>query len=104
MGGFLGWDSFSQPWFVHDDEFGPISLMVHSSKSGQPMYESNLGSKVGLLGACIRSDLVWPWISHDGSSVLRLGLMGRPFSQYCVFPWNLACIPFDHDGWGFGMG
>jgi hypothetical protein len=35
MGGVLGWDSFSQPWFVHDDEFGPISLMVHSSKSGQ---------------------------------------------------------------------
>ena len=57
MGEFLGWNSFSQPWFVHDDEFGPIFLMVHSSKSGQPMYGSNLGNK-GLLGTCIRSDLV----------------------------------------------
>ena len=54
MGGVLGWDSFSLPCFVHDDEFGPISLMVHSSKSGQPMYGSNLGNKIGLLGAFIR--------------------------------------------------
>jgi len=42
---------------MYDDEFGPISLMVHLAKLGQPMYGSNLGNKVGLLEACIRSDL-----------------------------------------------
>jgi hypothetical protein len=47
--GFLARDSFSQPWFMHDDGFGSISLMVHSTKSGQPMYGFDLGSKVGLL-------------------------------------------------------
>jgi hypothetical protein len=36
--------------------FGPISLMVHLTKLGQSMYGSDLGSKVSLLGACIRSD------------------------------------------------
>jgi hypothetical protein len=64
MGGVLGWDSFSQPWFVHDDEVGPISLMVHSSKSGQPMYGSNLGSKVGLLE--LVSGLIWVNINEYG--------------------------------------
>ena len=54
---FLAWDSFGQPWFVHDDGFSQITLMVHSTKSGQPMYGSDLDSKVSLLGACIRSDL-----------------------------------------------
>ena len=54
---FLTWDSFSQPWFVYDKGFGPISLMVYSVKSSQPMYGSNLGSKVGLLGAWIISNL-----------------------------------------------
>ena len=61
-------------------------------------------SLLGVGGGGGHVDMVWPWISHDGSSVLRLGLMGRPYGQYCVFPWNLACIPFDHDGWVFGMG
>jgi hypothetical protein len=42
---------------MHDDGFGPIFFMVHSAKSGQPMYGSDLDSKVGLLGACIRFDL-----------------------------------------------
>jgi len=41
---------------VHDDGFGPISLVIHSAKLGQPMYEFDLGNKVGLLGACIRSN------------------------------------------------
>jgi hypothetical protein len=36
--------------------FGPISLMVHLTKLGQPMYGSDLGNKLSLLGACIRSD------------------------------------------------
>jgi hypothetical protein len=36
---------------------GPISLMVHSVKFGQPMYGSDLGNKVCLLGACIMFDL-----------------------------------------------
>jgi hypothetical protein len=53
---FLVWDSFSHPWFVNDDRFDPISLMVHSIKSGQSMYEFDLDSKAGLLGACIGSD------------------------------------------------
>jgi hypothetical protein len=43
---------------VHDDKFGPISLMVHSPKLGLLMYGFDLGSKVGLLGACIGSDFV----------------------------------------------
>ena len=42
---------------MHDDEFGPIVLKVHSAKLGQPMYQSDLGNKVSLLGACIRFDL-----------------------------------------------
>jgi hypothetical protein len=42
---------------VHDDGFGPISLMVHSAKSWHLMYWFHLDSKVGLLEACIRSDL-----------------------------------------------
>jgi hypothetical protein len=42
---------------VYDDEFSPISLKVHSSKLGQPIYRSDLDSKVGLLEACIKSDL-----------------------------------------------
>jgi hypothetical protein len=42
---------------VHDDGFSPIFFMVHSAKSGQPMYGFDLGSKVSLLGTCIRSDL-----------------------------------------------
>jgi hypothetical protein len=52
----LAWDSFSQPCFVHDDGFGPISLVIHSAKLGQPMYGFDLGKNVGLLGACIRSN------------------------------------------------
>ena len=42
------------------------------------------------------NDTVQPCISHEGPSILCLGLMGRPFS--CVFSWNLACVPFGHDG------
>ena len=38
-------------------EFSPISLMVHSTKSGQAIQGFDLGSKVGLLGASIKSDL-----------------------------------------------
>jgi len=30
---FLAYDSFRQPWFVHDDRFDPISLMVYLTKS-----------------------------------------------------------------------
>jgi hypothetical protein len=30
---FLAYDSFRQPWFVNDDGFDPISLMVHLTKS-----------------------------------------------------------------------
>ena len=70
--GFLAWDSFNQPWFVHDDGFGPISLMVHLAKSGQPMYEYNLSNKVGLLEACIKSNLVILMsisLGHIGSKV-----------------------------------
>jgi len=44
------------------------------------------------------NDMVQPWISHKGLFILCLGLMGRPFDQYCVFPWNLACVLFGHDG------
>jgi hypothetical protein len=36
--------------------------------------------------------------SHEGPSILCLGLMGRPFGQDCVFPWNLAYVPFGYDG------
>jgi len=54
---FLAWDSFSQPWIVHDDGFSPVFFMVHSAKSGQPMYGFDLGSKVSLLETCIRFDL-----------------------------------------------
>jgi hypothetical protein len=53
----LAWDSFSQLCFVHNDEFGSISLMVHSTKSGQSMYGPDFDIKVKLLGACIRFDL-----------------------------------------------
>ena len=42
---------------MHDDGFNPISLMVHSTKSGKPMYGSDLGRKIRLLGACITSYL-----------------------------------------------
>jgi len=68
--GFLACDSFSQPWFVHDDGFGPISLIVHLAKSGQPMYEYNLSNKVGLLEACIRMViLISMSLSHIGFKV-----------------------------------
>ena len=52
--------------------FGPISLMVHLAKSGQPMYEYNLSNKVGLLEACIKSNLVILMsisLGHIGSKV-----------------------------------
>lgn len=57
---------------MHDDGIGPISLMVHSVKSSQPMYRSNLGSKVGLLGACTRFDfgyIMSMGLGHMGSKV-----------------------------------
>jgi hypothetical protein len=38
---------------VLDDGSSLVSLMVHSTKSGQSMYEFDLSSKVGLLGVCI---------------------------------------------------
>jgi hypothetical protein len=38
--------------------------------------------------------MVQLWISHEGTLILCLGLLGRPFSHYCVLPWNLACVPF----------
>jgi hypothetical protein len=73
---FLAWNSFSQHWFMHDDGFGPIFFMVYSAKSGQPMYGSDLDSKVGLLGACIRSDLSYineyEFGSHEIQSWLGL--------------------------------
>jgi hypothetical protein len=25
-------------------------------------------------------------------------LIGRQFDQDCLFPWDLACVPFGHDG------
>jgi len=53
---FLAWDSFNQPWFVNDDGFGSISLMVHSFKSDRPMYKFDLSGTVGLLEACIKSN------------------------------------------------
>jgi len=43
---------------MYNDGFGPISLMVHSTKSGQFMYEFDFDSKLGLLKICIRSDFV----------------------------------------------
>ena len=41
---------------MNDDRFDLIFLMVHSIKSCQSMYEFDLDSKAGLLGACIGSD------------------------------------------------
>ena len=43
-------------------------------------------------------DTVQPWISHEGPWILCLSLMERPFGQNYVFSWNLACVPFSHDG------
>jgi hypothetical protein len=37
------------------------------------------------------NNTVQPWI-------LCLGLIGRPFGQDCIFPWNLAYVPCGHDG------
>jgi hypothetical protein len=54
---FLAWNSFSQPWFMHNDGIGLISLMVYLAKSSQLTCGSDLSSKIGLLRACIRSDL-----------------------------------------------
>lgn len=54
---FLAWNSFSQPWFMHNDGFGLISLMVYLAKSSQLTCGSDLSSKIGLLGACIKSNL-----------------------------------------------
>ena len=42
---------------MHDNGFDPIFLKVHSAKLDQLMYQSDLGNKVNLLGACIRFDL-----------------------------------------------
>jgi len=82
--GFLEWDSFTQPWFMPDDRFSSISLMVHSAKSGQPMYGSNLGSRVNLLGACIRFDFgcinEYEFWTHGIQSWLELIKMLRSFS------------------------
>ena len=36
-------------------------------------------------------------------SILGLGLMGRPFDQDCVFPWNLACVPSAMMGFWHGI-
>jgi hypothetical protein len=33
----------------------------------------------------------------EGPLILCFGLMGRPFGQDCVFPLNLAYVPFGHD-------
>ena len=102
---FLAWDSFRQPWFVHDNGFSPISLMVHSTKSSQAMYGSDLGSKVGLLRACIRFDLsyineyefglhgVQSWLgiikilgffSNNDQQIIILKLKGN-FVNYCPY-------------------
>jgi hypothetical protein len=43
---------------MHDDGFGSIFLIVHSTKSGQLMYEFDLSSKVGLFGVCIGSNFI----------------------------------------------
>jgi hypothetical protein len=41
------------------------------------------------------------WFSHEKFmkilQFLCLGLIGRPFSQDCVFSLNLACVSFGHD-------
>jgi len=37
--------------------------MIHSAKSVQPMYRSDLGSKIGMLRACIR--FVLGYINED---------------------------------------
>jgi hypothetical protein len=57
---------------MHDDGISPISLMVHSVKSSQPMYRSDLDSKVGLLEACTRFDfgyIMSMGLGHMGSKV-----------------------------------
>jgi hypothetical protein len=102
----LVWDNFSQPWFVRDDGFGPISLMTHSAKSGQPVYGSDLGNKIGLLRACIRSDLSyineyefaphrvqnWIWANKDVGSfsykdqqIILLKLKGKSFYYHLYY-------------------
>jgi hypothetical protein len=43
-------------------------------------------------------DMVHPWMCREGPSILCLGLIRRPFNQDYVFPWNLAYVPFGHDG------
>ena len=40
--------------------------------------------------------MVWPWVTRDEDLVRNLGLKGRPFNQVRVFPWILACIPFNY--------
>jgi hypothetical protein len=42
--------------------------------------------------------MVHPWMCREGPSILCLGLIRRPFNQDYVFPWNLAYVPFGHDG------
>jgi hypothetical protein len=42
-------------------------------------------------------------ISHEGPLILCFSLMGRLFDHDFIFPWNLACVPFGHDGF-FGVG
>ena len=69
---------------MHNDRFDPISLMVHSAKSCYSIYGFDLGSKIGLLGACIRSDLSYineyEFRPHEVQSWLGLIKMLRSFS------------------------
>jgi len=45
--------------------------------------------------------MVQPWVTYDGDSVGSLCLRGRPFNQVRIFPWVLACIPFNHVGFSY---
>ena len=39
--------------------------------------------------------MVRPWVTYDGDLFGSLCLRGRPFDQVRIFPWVLACIPFN---------
>ena len=42
---------------MYDEGFDLRPSILHSARFEQPMYRSNLGNKVGLLGACIKYNL-----------------------------------------------
>jgi hypothetical protein len=68
---------------MYDKGFDLRPSILHSARFEQPMYRLNLGNKVGLLGACIKSNLdhvnVYEFWPHEIQSWLRLIKMLRSF-------------------------